>query len=131
MSNAPSAPRHVSPLAFLGLVVVLVLMVAGLAVKRVLRPTEDPSWVRIHADLAVLTAALERYRADRGSFPEDDSLQVLVPGYLPAVPVDPWGRRYIYLNNGKQPLLVTFGHDGERGGSGEEQDHNQYDGHAF
>ncbi len=53
-----------------------------------------------------------------------------MPEYLPAVPGDPWGRPYIYLNNGKQPLLVTFGQDGERGGQGIEQDHNQHDGHV-
>ena len=43
-------------------------------------------------------------------------------GYIP-------DRPYLYENNGKKPLILTFGQDGERGGMGVEQDHHQYDGH--
>lgn len=131
MSNAPPSQPTLSPRWLIAGMLALALVMAGTAVKRVLSPPQAPSWARIHADLDALNAALERYHAEHGAYPEDDTLQVLVPRYLPAVPVDPWGRPYVYLNNGKQPLLVTFGHDGRRGGSGEEQDHNQYDGHSF
>lgn len=131
MSNVPEPQRRPASLWLIAGVPVLALVLASVAVSRVLSPPGDPSWARIHADLTLLNAALDRYRADHGAFPEDDTLQVLVPKYLSAVPVDPWGRPYIYLNNGKQPLLITFGHDGQRGGHGEEQDHNQYDGHFF
>jgi len=131
MSNVPQAQRRPASLWLIAGVGVMALLLAGTAVKRVLSPERAPSWQRIHADLTLLNSALDRYHADHGSFPEDDTLQVLVPKYLSAVPADPWGRPYVYLNNGKQPLLVTFGHDGQRGGHGEEQDHNQYDGHFF
>lgn len=131
MSNSQNAQRSLSPLWLVAGVVLVALVLAGVAVKRVVSPTRAPSWARIHADLATLNDALERYHARHGAFPEDDTLQVLVPEFLPSVPVDPWGRSYVYLNNGRQPLLVTFGQDGQRGGSGEEQDHNQYDGHSF
>jgi general secretion pathway protein G len=89
------------------------------------------SWERVHADVALINAALEKYHADHGAYPEEnDTLEVLVPQYLPELPVDPWGRDYIYENNGKKPLVITFGSDGERGGDGDEQDHHQHDGHV-
>lgn len=131
MSNAPQPQRRPASLWLIAGVLLVALTLAGTAVKRVLSPASAPSWQRLHADLTLLNSALDRYHADHGAFPEDDTLQVLVPKYLSAVPADPWGRPYIYLNNGRQPLLVTFGQDGQRGGHGEEQDHNQYDGHFF
>jgi general secretion pathway protein G len=129
MSDAQTPPRIAPGRLFLGIAVGLCL-VAG-TVTAAFRHKGDPSWLRIHADFNVINSALERYQADHGTFPDDDdSLESLVPEYLPAVPKDPWGRPYLYLNNGKKPLLVTFGHDGERGGDGDEQDHNQFDGHS-
>jgi general secretion pathway protein G len=129
MTEETTRARRRAPLGFfLGLVVALCLVATLVSLH--FRRRDDVSWGRIHQDLTVINAALERYQADKGSLPQGDSLDFLVPEYLPAVPDDPWGRPYIYLNNGKQPLLVTFGQDGERGGQGIEQDHNQFDGHA-
>ncbi|HYH96166.1 type II secretion system protein GspG [Hyalangium sp.] len=129
MSEDTARTRRLAPLRFfLGLAVGLCLVVT--TVLFAFRHRGDESWVRIHQDFAVIGSALERYRAEKGALPEDDSLGFLVPEYLPAVPVDPWGRPYVYLNNGKQPLLITFGRDGERGGQGVEQDHSQVDGHT-
>ena len=127
MSDAatPSRARPTRLLLGLALGVCLAVTMAGLAFRR----RDDPSWHRIHADFAVVRAALEKYQAAHGSLPDEGSLDFLVPEYLPAVPMDPWGRPYVYLNNGKQPMLITFGRDGERGGSGVEQDHTLYDGH--
>lgn len=106
--------------------VCLAATTVGLAFRR----RDDPSWARIHEDFATVNSALEKYRAAHGSLPDEGSLDFLVPKYLPAVPVDPWGRPYVYLFNGQQPMLITFGQDGERGGSGPEQDHTIHDGHG-
>ncbi|EAU68162.1 bacterial general secretion pathway protein G [Stigmatella aurantiaca DW4/3-1] len=95
-----------------------------------LRGEQHPSYARVHADFAVLNAALEKYRAAQGTLPEDGALDFLVPDYLPELPVDPWGRPYVYLYNGQQVFLATFGEDGLRGGSGVEQDHTIHDGHT-
>ena len=51
---------------------------------------------------AIATMALERYRRDHGGAPPS-SLQALVPGYLPAVPEDPFSGR---------PLLLKADGDG-------------------
>jgi general secretion pathway protein G len=106
----------------------------ALAVTMVMLAFHHPagsSWERVHADVALIDAALQKYHADHGAYPEENqTLEVLVPQYLPELPVDPWGRAYIYENNGKKPLVITFGSDGERGGTGDEQDHHQLDGHV-
>ena len=50
-------------------------------------------------------------------FPED--------GYISALPLDPWGREYIYENpprRSKKYDLYTLGADGLEGGSGEDSD---------
>ncbi|MBN1208253.1 MAG: type II secretion system protein GspG [Myxococcaceae bacterium] len=128
MSDSPT-PLRIRPSRLLLGLAVLVCTAVALA-STAFRRREDPSWQRIHADFEVIHTALEKYRAARGSLPEEGSLELLVPEFLPAVPVDPWGRPYVYSSNGKRPMLITFGHDGERGGSGPEQDHTLYDGHG-
>jgi general secretion pathway protein G len=127
MSETKSVRRRVLARLLMGIAIGVCIAAgtAGLA----FRQRADPSWKRIHDDLATLNAALEKYHTDHGSWPEGDTLDALVPGYLPALPVDPWGRPYVYENNGRRPLILTFGKDGERGGYGDEQDHHQYDGH--
>ena len=46
-------------------------------------------------------------------------------GYLDKVPVDPWGRPYLYVSpglHGKDYDLESFGKDGEDGGQGDDAD---------
>ncbi|WP_224371538.1 type II secretion system protein GspG [Hyalangium versicolor] len=130
MSEQSNPPRPAPTKLFLGIAVAVALAVTMVtAAFRLHR--QDPSWARIHDDLILLNSALEKYHADHGVYPDEGSMwEVLVPKYVPSVPVDPWGREYIYENNGNKPLLLTFGQDGERGGTGAEQDHHQFDGHV-
>lgn len=129
MSEPSSVPPRVRPAKLLWAGAVLICG-AVLTATLALRGTSDPSWALIHADFAVLEAALERYYAAHGTLPDEGSLDFLVPEYLPALPVDPWGRPYLYASNGKKPLLTSLGQDGLRGGAGAEQDHTSYDGHV-
>ena len=96
-----------------------------------LRGKSDPNWTRVHADFEVLEAAVSKYHAAKGALPDEGTLDFLVPEYLPAVPVDPWGRPYMYTSgDGSRVLLTCYGQDGVRGGFGPEQDHTNYDGHG-
>jgi general secretion pathway protein G len=116
--------RHVPIL--LGLLLVgLVALVAG----RAFRGQHDPAEARIHADFATVMSALARYQADGKPLPEEGELDFLVPGYLPAVPVDPWGQPYHYSSNGREVFVASFGQDGLRGGHGPDEDHTNHDGH--
>ncbi|MFL5347468.1 MAG: type II secretion system protein GspG [Hyalangium sp.] len=129
MSDTKKARRPSPARLLLGIAMGVCLAVALAVVQFSRKP--GASWARIHADVAMIDAALQKYKADHGAYPEEnDTLEVLVPKYLPSLPMDPWGRPYIYENNGKKPLVITLGSDGERGGDGDEQDHHQLDGHV-
>lgn len=126
-TSTPSLSGPAKLFLGIGLAVCLAVTTAVLAFRN---RQEDPSWARVHEDLSTINAALLKYHEDHNAWPEEnDTLEVLVPKYLPSLPVDPWGRPYMYENNGKKPLILTWGRDGERGGMGDEADHHQYDGH--
>ncbi len=73
-------------------------------------------------DLMVRTArAIERYRSRHRAAP--DSLERLMPEYLPEIPVDPWGNRLDYAREGTSGYrLTSWGADGAPGGSGADAD---------
>jgi general secretion pathway protein G len=119
--------RRAPLLLLLGLVLGLVVLVT--VVVRHFTGRHDPAEARIHADFATILSAIERYQADGKPLPEEGELDFLVPGYLPQVPADPWGRPYVYSWNGKQPFLASFGADGLRGGHTANEDHTVHDGH--
>ncbi len=80
--------------------------------------------------------ALGTYRLDVGSFPTtEEGLNALLtrpanaakwngPYLDKAVPLDPWGRAYIYRAPGSQGDydLLSYGKDGQQGGTGDAAD---------
>lgn len=71
--------------------------------------------------------ALEEYRKDCNSYPgRQAGLSALVenPGvgcwkgpYMKAVPIDPWGRHYVYeLDSALKPEVICYASDGLEGG---------------
>lgn len=125
-SPPPSRRARLSP--FLLLVPALLLVVT--VVVRGLSGSHPPTEAQVHQDFARILDALERYRAEKGRVPEEGSLEFLVPDYLPELPRDPWGRPYVYGTDGAGPVVSTWGRDDERGGRGEDEDHNTRDGHT-
>ncbi|NMO14018.1 general secretion pathway protein GspG [Pyxidicoccus fallax] len=124
----PTPPSRRSPILWVGLVFALGLIVAVLV--GAFTRSKAVYTEQIHRDFAVLEDALERYRADGNTLPEEADLgELLVPKYLPSLPMDPWGRPYRYTSNGERYFLATFGKSDDRGGNGEEQDHTNTDGH--
>lgn len=128
-ASAASEKSRRSPLPWVAGVFALGLVVAVVLTAFHRRDSEQAH--RIHADFAVILDALERYRGEhQGRLPEEGSLDVLlVPRYLPVVPLDPWGRPYQYASNSQGVFLATFGRENGRGGVGEDQDHTNHDGH--
>lgn len=121
-------PSRRSPVLWVGLVFALALVCAVLV--GALTRSKAVYSERIHQDIAVLEEALSRFHADGNALPEEADLEpLLVPKYLPALPLDPWGRHYRYTSNGDQVFIATFGKSDDRGGSREEQDHTNHDGH--
>jgi general secretion pathway protein G len=92
------------------------------------------------AQVDALSRALDTFRLDTGRYPStEEGLGVLMapPGdnaagrwngpYLQkAVPLDPWGRPYLYKNpgTGKAFDVFSLGKDGQVGGTGENADIN-------
>lgn len=90
------------------------------------------------AQIEALAKALDTYRLDMGAYPSTElglNALVLKPGNEPkwqgpylqkAVPMDPWGRPYIYkgpVDNSDFELL-SYGKDGQPGGDVDNADIN-------
>jgi general secretion pathway protein G len=130
--SEPGTSTPAAPVRPAKLLLVAALLISGVVftAAKALGGKSDPNWAKVHADFHVLEAALTKYREARGVLPDEGSLDFLVPEYLPAVPVDPWGRPYLYTSGADRVLLRSDGADGLRGGYGAEQDHTNFDGHG-
>jgi type II secretion system (T2SS) protein G len=76
--------------------------------------------VRAAEDMRILGRALEAYRMRVGRYPAN--LEALLPHELDDVPVDPWGRAYLYHLASRTYVVQTLGRDGAEGGTGEDRD---------
>jgi len=92
------------------------------------------------ADISQITKALELYKFNELSYPTtDQGIEALInpptdlkrpflyppDGYIKSLPVDPWGKEYLYLQPGEKSKkydLYTLGADGIEGGVGENGD---------
>jgi general secretion pathway protein G len=88
------------------------------------------------AQIDALEKALDQYRLDTGHYPSTElGLASLVtkpanepkwggPYLKKAVPLDPWGKPYVYKQPGEHGDfdLISFGKDGAAGGTGENAD---------
>jgi general secretion pathway protein G len=120
------------------LVVIIVLgLLAGLVGPRIVGHVSEAKSATARTQIDLLGVALDSYRLDNGSYPStEQGLTALrerptrepVPSnwrgpYLrKAVPLDPWGRPYIYRVQSSEFELQTLGRDGRPGGDGEDKD---------
>lgn len=121
------------------IVLVIIGIVAALIVPNVIGRPDQARVAVAAADLRTIAASLEMYRLDNRTYPTtEQSLSALttrpdaapVPanwtagGYLPNLPVDPWGNPYQYTAPGTAgPYeVMSFGADGVSGGSGVDAD---------
>jgi general secretion pathway protein G len=89
------------------------------------------------AQVAIFMTALSAYKQDTGTFPPNDiGLQALRvkqenapnwagPYLTKDIPMDPWGRPYLYKfpgEHGDEPDIVSLGADGQPGGEGNNAD---------
>lgn len=97
--------------------IVIVSILAALVVPRLFTRPEEARHTKAKQEILAIQSALELYRLDNGFFPStEQGLQALVTrpttepipaawrsgGYLKELPVDPWGRPYLYVNPGKR-----------------------------
>ena len=90
-----------------------------------------------HAQINSFLTALGAYKLDTGNFPatelglnalrvRPDNVHQWAGPYLPQdVPLDPWGRPYLYKypgEHGDEPDVISLGGDGQPGGEQENAD---------
>ena len=139
--TAPTRRLRDAGVTLIEMMVVLVIIgiVAALVVPNVIGRPDEARVAVATADLRTIAASLEMYRLDNRSYPTSEQglvalieRPVVAPvpgnwmagGYLPNMPVDPWGNAYQYIAPGNQgPYeLTSFGANGEPGGTGVDAD---------
>lgn len=128
--------------------ILVVLVILGLLVSvvapNVLNRAEDARFQKAEADFNAISTALKVYKLDNYDYPSSEQgLQALVKkptlapipsrwkegGYLDELPIDPWGRPYLYLKPGENHAfdLYSLGADGVAGGEGQNADLSHWD----
>ena len=117
-------------------VVVIIGLLAGFVAPRYFSQVGKSEVNVAKAQLDALEKALDQYRLDIGNYPNNElGLKALVerpadqpkwagPYLRKSVPLDPWGKPYVYKVPGEKGDfdLVSYGKDGQPGGSGEAAD---------
>ena len=139
--TGPIRTRAGFTLLELTVVIIVLALLAGLVGPRILGRVSEAKSTTAGTQRELLAVALDNYRLDNGFYPTTaQGLAALrerpVRDPLPAnwrgpylrraVPLDPWGRPYLYRSPGSaDPTafdLVSLGRDGKPGGSGEDAD---------
>ena len=122
-------------------VIAIIATLAAVVAPAVFRNVGDAKVSAAKSQIEILAMALNAYRLDNDVYPAaDQGLEALrtmpASGDAPRdwkgpylarlVPLDPWGRPYVYLSPGREnPTsfdLYTLGRDGKVGGVGEDAD---------
>src|SRR5258708_3229693 len=113
--------------------ITLIEMLVGLVGVNRFKRADDAKRTAARAQIGNFTGALGLYKLDTGTFPSTEmGLQALrvkpevatqwAGPYMPQdIPLDPWGRPYLYKypgEHGDDPDIVSLGADGEPGGEG-------------
>jgi general secretion pathway protein G len=123
--------------------ILVVLVIMGLLISvvapTVLNRADEARVQKAQADFKAIETSLKIYRLDNYVYPTtEQGLEALVEvstldpeprnfktgGYLEELPIDPWGRPYLYLSPGehKQVDIYTLGADGLSGGEEQSAD---------
>lgn len=118
------------------IVIIIIGLLAGLVGPRLFGKLTQAKQKAAKAQIELFGTALDAFRLDVGRYPTtEEGLKALreKPSgveewkgpYLPKdIPLDPWGRPYIYKCPGEHGEydLLSYGLDGVEGGEGENQD---------
>ena len=130
--------RKPSGFTLLELLVVIVIigLLAGYVAPRYFSQVGRSEVQVARAQIESLEKALDQYRLDMRRYPSaEEGLDALVakpasaaawqgPYLKKTVPMDPWGRAYVYRVPGEKAefQLLSYGRDGKPGGGGEDAD---------
>ena len=122
-------------------VIAIIATLAAVVAPSIFGNVGDARRSAAKSEIEILALALDQYRLDNDAYPTTqqglDALRSLPTGgeatknwkgpYLrQAVPLDPWGRVYVYVSPGEMNVesydLYTLGRDGRAGGANEDAD---------
>ena len=128
------------------MVVFIIGLLSTVVLFNVLGARTDAQVKTAQTNIVRISNALEQYATDMLDYPsEQQGLKALVEkpdrippgatyrtgGYVTKVPVDPWGREYVYTRpgekSGRSYDLYSFGADGEEGGEELDADIGNWD----
>jgi len=124
------------------IVIVIIGILATLLIPRIMERPEEARRIKAKADIKTIESALKLYKIDSGTYPTtEQGLEALIKkpetspvpkkwregGYLEgnAVPKDPWSNAYYYTSpgpDGRDYEIISYGNDGEPGGTGRDAD---------
>lgn len=115
------------------IVVVIIGLLAGLVAVNLLPQAEKAKRTTAITQMKTFEQALDLYKLDNGRYPTtEQGFEALLSGkggepYLKGgkLPRDPWGNEYAYISpgDGGRPYeIISYGADGQPGGSGDDAD---------
>jgi len=119
------------------LVVILILgLLVGIVAPRVMQQGAEAQRKIACTQMASVKQALKMFKLDNGSYPDtDEGLEALVTNpdadkypnystarYLSKVPKDSWKTPLIYIKDGSEFKIVSFGSDKKEGGKDDGKD---------
>ena len=118
------------------MVIVIIGLLAGIVAPRIIGHLSESKTTAARAQISAFEKALDLFRIEVGNYPTtEQGLTALVvrpdgvakwngPYLRKEIPLDPWGRPYQYKFPGdrREFDLLSLGHDGQPGGTGETAD---------
>jgi general secretion pathway protein G len=133
MRNRRKSPQAGITLIEMLVVVTIIALFAAIVAPRMLKRTDTARVTAARVQINSFMTAIGAYKLDTGTFPTTEmGLAALrehpanVNGwngpYMQAeIPMDPWGRAFVYKypgEHGDEPDLISYGADGQPGGEG-------------
>ena len=118
-------------------VVVIIGLFVGLVGVNMFKQADKAKRTAARTQIANFTQALGLFKLDTGTYPPQDlglnalrvkpetAVQWSGPYMREEIPVDPWGRPFLYKfpgDHGEEPDVISLGADGQPGGEGDNAD---------